>query len=435
METFKLPVGNFRWVDEKELKKWTAKDILRLPSQDETGYAFECDLVYPKKYHKRDDQFPLAPYNDTLSFKHLSRFNRRLLKKHNLRDYKQKRYSSKKLLATFYKRKKYVVLLDNLKYYLQRGMKLVKVRRAVKFEQKDFLKNFITKITQMRSTAKNDFELRLFKLFANSTFGKFIENARNYMEILLCHDEKTLRKHCLGQHISNFKIINENLVAIMKKPSVIELKKPLAVGFAILELSKLFMYKAYVKFKRYFGSKNLRLCFSDTDSFLFQVKCSNLIDKLDSMKHMFDFSKYDKAHPLYDNSRANHLFYFKDEMKGQASITKFIGLRPKCYGLKIKNLKNNSMQEKKICKGLKRTSIKNHLTFDDYENCLNNTCQIYKSFNHLKSKNHQIFTSFQRKIALSAMDTKRYILSCGKCTRALGNVHIEEDENNHKCTM
>ena len=94
----------------------------------------------------------------------------------NYRDYQRKKYNSKKLLATFYPRKKYVVLLDNLQYYLQKGLKLVKIRRAVKFVQKDFLKNFITKITKLRSEAKTEFELRLFKLFANSTFGKFIGN-------------------------------------------------------------------------------------------------------------------------------------------------------------------------------------------------------------------------------------------------------------------
>ena len=94
----------------------------------------------------------------------------------NYRDYRRKKYNSKKLLATFYPRKKYVVLLDNLQYYLQKGLKLVKIRRAVKFIQKDFLKNFITKITKLRSEAETEFELRLFKLFANSTFGKFIGN-------------------------------------------------------------------------------------------------------------------------------------------------------------------------------------------------------------------------------------------------------------------
>ena len=127
-------------------------------------------------FYQRDDQFPLAPYNGLVKFKNLSPFNKKLLKIQNHRDYRRKKYNSKKLLATFYPRRKYVVLLDNLQYYLRKGLKLVKIRRAVKFTQKDFLKDFITKITKLRSEAKTEFELRLFKLFANSTFGKFIGN-------------------------------------------------------------------------------------------------------------------------------------------------------------------------------------------------------------------------------------------------------------------
>ena len=120
------------------------------------------------------DQFPLAPYTDTISFKHLSPYNRRLLKRHCPRDYKNKRYRGNKLLSTFYDRKKFVVHLENLQYYLKKGMKLLKIRRVMKFRQKAFLKEFIKKVTKLRLNARNDFELRLFKLFANSTFGKFI---------------------------------------------------------------------------------------------------------------------------------------------------------------------------------------------------------------------------------------------------------------------
>ena len=104
------------------------------------------------------DQFPLAPYTDTISFKHLSPFNRRLLKRHCPRDYRNKRYRSKKLLSTFYDRKKYVVHLENLQYYLKKGMKLLKIRKVMKFRQKAFLKEFIEKVTKLRSNARNDFE-------------------------------------------------------------------------------------------------------------------------------------------------------------------------------------------------------------------------------------------------------------------------------------
>ena len=52
METHMLLVNNFKWVPKKEIKSWTTADILNLPSQSRVGYAFEVDLLYPKKYHE-----------------------------------------------------------------------------------------------------------------------------------------------------------------------------------------------------------------------------------------------------------------------------------------------------------------------------------------------------------------------------------------------
>ena len=385
---------------------------------------------------QKHDQFPLAPYTGDLTFDDLSPFNKRLLQRSFPKDFENRRYKSRKLLSTFYHRKKYVVHLENLQYYLKMGLKLSKVHRVVKFKQKAFLKKFIEKVTNLRSKAKNDFELRLFKLFANSTFGKFIENVRNYIEVELCSSEKSFRKVCLGQHVKSFHIINENLVSVIKKPNQLKMNKPLPVGFAILELSKLFMYKSYYDvFVPHFGANNISLCFSDTDSFLFQVKTNNLLKDMKKLRHLFDFSKYPKDHVLYDNSKANHLFYFKDELCGKAAITHFVGLRPKCYSMQIKNYNDKDTKTKKVCKGIKRTAIKNQLSFLDYKKCLLRQCIIYKSFKNLGSKNHRISTRFLRKIALSAIDTKRYTLNCGKHTLALGNCKIKKCQNDGICSI
>ena len=52
METLKLPVSDFRWVPAAERKRMTAKSILKIPPQDDIGYAFEVDLGYPEHLHK-----------------------------------------------------------------------------------------------------------------------------------------------------------------------------------------------------------------------------------------------------------------------------------------------------------------------------------------------------------------------------------------------
>ena len=245
-----------------------------------------------------------------------------------------------------------------------------------------------------------------------------------------------MRKASLGQHINSFQIINENLVAVNKKLAMIELKKPLAVGFFILELSKLFMYRSYYDtIQEHFGKENVSMCFLDTDSFLLKVKCNNLEREMKKLEHIFDFSKYPKQHPLFDDSRANQLFYFKDELKGGAAITHFIGLRPKWYSMKISDfLDKDKTDQKKICKGLKKSSIKKQLTYADYKKCLKQADVIYKSFKNLRSKNRKIQTCFQRKIALSAMDSKRYILNCGYHTLSLGNCLIVNNKT-FKCQI
>ena len=62
METLKLPVSDFQWVPKTEFKKWTAKDIINISSQDDTGYAFEVDLHYPSHLHQVNPMFVVICY-------------------------------------------------------------------------------------------------------------------------------------------------------------------------------------------------------------------------------------------------------------------------------------------------------------------------------------------------------------------------------------
>ena len=44
--------------------------------------------------------------------------------------------------------------------------------------------------------------------------------------------------------------------------------KPIYLGFAVLELSKLLVYEIYEKFQPYFREKNLQCIYTDTDAFV-----------------------------------------------------------------------------------------------------------------------------------------------------------------------
>ena len=80
-------------------------------------------------------------------------------------------------------KKKYVLHISALKFYLQHGLRLKKVHRAISFKQAHFLKSFIEFNdfnTEKRKNANNDDEKDLFKLMNNSVYGKTMENVRKH---------------------------------------------------------------------------------------------------------------------------------------------------------------------------------------------------------------------------------------------------------------
>ena len=105
------------------------------------------------------------------------------------------------------------------------------------------------------------------------------------------------------------------------------LNKPIYLGFAVLELSKLHMYNTYYDFlQSYFGEKNIQLRYMDTDSFVSSVNTQNLIQDLHNLKDLFDFSSLDKNHKLFNNENKNVLGKFKIETPKKIWIDEFICL-------------------------------------------------------------------------------------------------------------
>ena len=69
-----------------------------------------------------------------------------------------------KLILNVMDKKKYVLHISALKFYLEHGLKLKKVHRVISFNQADFLKPYIDFNTEKRKNAKTEFEKDLFKL-------------------------------------------------------------------------------------------------------------------------------------------------------------------------------------------------------------------------------------------------------------------------------
>ena len=78
--------------------------------------------------------------------------------------------------------------------------------------------------------------------------------------------------------------------------------KPIYVGFAILQLSKLHMYeKFFDKLLPYFGQENLQLHYIDTDGMILIMKTQKVIKELKSLADIFNFESLVENHEIFSN--------------------------------------------------------------------------------------------------------------------------------------
>ena len=74
---------------------------------------------------------------------------------------------------------RYIVHRKTLKQYLDLGLRIKKIHRGTSFEEETWLKSYIELNTNIRESAKNDFEKDFFKLMNNSVFAKTVKNIKN----------------------------------------------------------------------------------------------------------------------------------------------------------------------------------------------------------------------------------------------------------------
>ena len=383
-----LPTHGFKW-----MKDLTVEKVYQILDKinSKKGYIFEVDLVYPENLWKSHNDYPLAPENIKVN-------------------------GVEKLICHFKTRKNYVVHYQNLRQYLEMGMKITDVHRGISFYQSPWMEPYIRKNTELRKTASNNFEKDFFKLMNNSVFGKTIENIRKRQNIHLIDNRKKAIKLTSKPNFDRLTIFDKNLIAVHMKNTEVYFNKPIYVGQAILDLSKSLMFDFHYNYIKNKYGKKAELLFTDTDSLMYEFKTKDFYkDIQDDVKDKFDTSDYPSYHPsgIITGVNKKVIGMFKDEVAGK-QITHFVGLRPKLYSFKIENEK-----ELKKCKGIKKNVIKNKLDFDDYVKCLFTGQKEMRSMKIIKSDNHDIYSKEVNKIALSNEDDKRHVLKDNIYTMAL----------------
>ena len=399
-----LPYKDFRMYQipyplEKE-------DILRLPDDGEIGYFLEVDLDYPSCIKDVSKHFPFCPERMFIKDCELSEYQKSLLT--------DKCGRTEKLMLTQKNKRNYIVHYRMLKFYLTHGMILRGVHNLVSFKQNKWLKPYIEVNTNRRIQSTTDFEKDYHKLLNNSYFGKTCESVRNRMDVKLVSDKnKALELHS-KTNFSSETIFDQSLTAILMRRNSVKFDKPIYIGAAVLELSKLLMYQMYYDvLMPYFGVENMELLYMDTDSFVLKLKTSDLRCDLYNLRGHFDYSNYPKDHSLYDTSKTKVPGYFKDELAGK-EMKEFIALRSKMYAYKTDE------SETKKLKGINKNVVDKDMSFSDFYDSLFN-CKVFShKVRNLVSVKHEMYLKEQDKVSLNPFDDKRYILNDGITTLPFG---------------
>ena len=376
-----LPVGDFKWMEERELEHW-----------EDFPCILEVDLDYPKDLHDLHNDYPLAPERLKIG-------------------------GVEKLIPNLWGKKKYVLHHKNLKLYKELGLKLKKIHRGIKFREEPWMKSYIELNTDLRTKGKNDFEKDFFKLMNNSVFGKTMENIRNRVDVRLVNHQNKAKKLISKPNLKHWTRFDENLIAVHLKRTKLAFNKPVYCGMAILDISKTLIYDFHYGFILPKYGKNQKLLFTDTDSLCYEIETEDFYEDISNdVEKGFDTSNFPKDHPSGIQGKNKKVpGMMKDEAGGKI-IEGFIGLRAKLYSYKMFEGK-----EEKKCKGIKKSVIKKNISFDDYKECLFSKKPQMRKMNVIRSRKHEVFSETVNKIALSVNDDKRIILDDKISTLAFGH--------------
>ena len=287
----------------------------------------------------------------------------------------------------------------------------------IEFDQSPWLKTYIDFNSQLRTAATNDFEKDFFKLMNNSVFGKTMENNRKHRNIKLVTTEEKYLRTVMKPNFKSGVLFGENLMGCEMGKIKVVMSKPVYLGQAILDLSKIVMYEFHYDYMvPKYSLEKLKLCYMDTDSLVYDIKTEDFYEDIaDDVPGRFDTSGYCPNRPLPVGLNKKVIGLMKDKLGGKI-MTEFVALRPKLYFYK----KLDGSEDKK-CKGIKKCVVKKTLTFEDYKACLFNNSTEYRSQLMFRSAKHEVHTIEVNKVTLNRDDDKRISRKDGIFTFARGH--------------
>ena len=195
---------------------------------------------------------------------------------------------------------------------------LERIHRAIEFKQSTWTKEYIEFNTKLRMEAKNNFEKDFYKLMNNAVFGKTMENIRKHRAIKLVNNEEVYLRTVMKPNFKSGTLFGTNLMGCEMGKFKVVMSKPVYLGQAILDLSKIVMYEFHYDYmKCKYDDDKLTLCYMDTNSLIYDIETDDFYkDIADDVESRFGTSGYIPDRPLPVGKNKKVIGLMKDEVGG-----------------------------------------------------------------------------------------------------------------------
>ena len=172
-----------------------------------------------------------------------------------------------------------------------------------------------------------------------------MENIRSHKNIKLVNNKEGYLRAVMKPNFKSGVLLGEDLISCEMGKTKVVMKKPVYLGQAILDLSKLVMYEFHHDYmKQKYSEDKLKLLYMDTDSLVYSIHTENFyVDIAADVEARFDTSGYVPDRPLPMGKNKKVIALMKDELGGKI-MREFICLRPKMYSYRVDD------KEPKKCK-------------------------------------------------------------------------------------
>ena len=418
MQAYKYPTGYFMWTtfdslpDDMDYNAYLMNEVFPQLYHNNEGMALTVDLHYTPELKYMTDDFPFAPEHRVIYDEYFDDNGelKGFLDAWSKSNEGEKMHAFTGLVGTLYDKEQYTVHWRLLEWYIKHGLIVTKIWWGVRFQEGDYLADYVRKNIEIRNQRKDELGKMVYKLMGNAIYGKTFESPFKRGTYVIVRDETILAGMLEEGGISSITPIDELGFVVKMDGEEIILNKPTYIGACVCEYAKMRMYELfYDQLRPIF--EDVRLIYTDTDSVI--VYITHPPEMHDPSK-LFAYIK-EKVPGLIGGLGGQVKSEIKDEEGNDDIIEEIIALRSKVYCLKTR-----SGEVEKRAKGTTHAAQDGQLTWDMYEEALKTKVSKTTVNVQFIRTSFDVFTKDITRQSLSANDGKREICVDGIHTHAWG---------------